>query len=146
MIKRIVFDMDNTLVDEFGATVRPGMVEFLGGLKSKGCTLYLWTNSSRDRAREILVRHGLHGYFEKCIFREDYDPGNRGISKDIGTIGGELLIDDDPAEIEFVKKRGYAGFLIAPYRKNMKTGEGEYQEIMRMVTARDGLMKRVFGR
>jgi beta-phosphoglucomutase-like phosphatase (HAD superfamily) len=146
VITRIVFDMDNTLVDELGATVRPGMPEFLARLRSMGCALFLWTNSSRDRAREILARLELRGYFEKCIFREDYDPDNRGIRKNIGRLNAELLVDDDPAEIAFTKKNGHAAYLIAPYRKNTQVSGKEYREILELVNARGGLLKKMFGR
>jgi len=61
----IVFDMDNTLVDEFGSSVRPGIVDLLKRLRQSGITLVLWTNSRRDRAREILRIHDLHKYFTK---------------------------------------------------------------------------------
>jgi len=35
MITHIIFDMDNTLIDEFGSTVRPGITNFLKTLKKK---------------------------------------------------------------------------------------------------------------
>ena len=63
----------------------------------------MWTNSTKLRAKEILLLHNLHHYFEKFIYREDYDPLNKGMYKDIRKIGGQLLIDDDPAEIQFVQ-------------------------------------------
>ena len=37
----IIFDMDNTLVDEFGATVRPGMRALLNRLKKENHVLIL---------------------------------------------------------------------------------------------------------
>ena len=55
----IVFDMDNTLVDEFGSSVRPGIVDLLTKLRRGGITLIIWTNSRRDRAKEILRIHNL---------------------------------------------------------------------------------------
>jgi FMN phosphatase YigB (HAD superfamily) len=137
MIKHIVFDMDNTLVDEFGSTTRPGIIDFLTNLKNKNFHLYLWTNSTRIRAKEILLYHKLYPYFDKCIYREDYDPLNRGIHKNIRKINGELLIDDDPSEIEFVKMLGYKGYLIKPYRKNSKLKaidyNKEYGEIIKVI-------------
>ena len=119
--------MDNTLIDEFGSTVRPGITNFLKTLKKKNIHLYLWTNSTKLRAKEILLLHNLHHYFEKFIYREDYDPLNKGMYKDIRKIGGQLLIDDDPAEIQFVTKLGCKGFLIKPYRKNSKAPIADYQ-------------------
>jgi len=144
MIKRIVFDMDNTLVDEFGSTLRPGITALLKELKGRGCELYLWTSSTRGRAKEILSLHGLDRYFTKCVFREDYDLENRGVRKDIRKIGGRMLIDDDPAEVEHVRRLGLKGYLIKPYRKNSRTSDAEYRDIMKMVTAEEGLFKKIF--
>ena len=33
------------------------------------------------------------------IFRENYDPQNKGINKDIRKVKGDMLVDDDPSEI-----------------------------------------------
>ena len=115
MIKKIVFDMDNTLIDEFGSTLRPGITAFLEQLKSMNCELYLWTNSSRDRAKEILIHHKLDHYFSKFIYREDYDPENKGVRKDIRKIGGEIL----PA--------GYSIAFTGQAEEFAKTGDGPYQ-------------------
>ncbi len=137
MITHIVFDMDNTLVDEFGSTVRPGMVEFLETLKNKKLHLHLWTNSTKLRAKEILLHHNLHHYFDTYTYREDYDPLNRGIHKDIRKIGGQILIDDDPTEIEYTRKIGCKGYLIKTYRKNSEFNvvdyKKEYDEIIKMI-------------
>lgn len=133
MFKTVVFDMDNTLVDEFGSTVRPGMIDFLKTLKSMNINLCLWTNSTKGRAKDIIRLHGFNGYFSKYVFREDYDPEMKGVRKDIRKIHGELLIDDDPGEIEYARKLGLAGYLIRPYRKNGRVEQGEYAEIMKMI-------------
>ena len=113
----IVFDMDNTLTDEFGADVRPEIVALLNRLKREGHILTLWTNSKRQRALEILSAHNLRKYFSKQIFRENYDPEEKDLRKDIREVKGDILIDDDPQEIEYVKSIGRGGFLISPFRK-----------------------------
>lgn len=105
----IVFDMDNTLVDEWGATLRPGMVSLLTRLRSDRWQLVLWTNSRAERARDILRHHDLRRYFDQCLYREDYDPDNSGRRKDIRMVGGRLLIDDDPREIDYVHGLGPGG-------------------------------------
>ena len=144
MIRRVVFDMDNTLTDEMGASLRPGIRDLLEMLNAMGCELSLWTNSSRERAREILRHHGLNKYFRRFVYREDYDPENRGVRKDIRSIGGELLIDDDPAEIEYVRSLGLKGYLLRPYRKNAPLPPGEDGEIIAMV--RGGLWEWLRGK
>ncbi len=136
--------MDNTLIDEFGSTLRPGITGFLEQLKSMNCELYLWTNSSGNRAREILRLHKLDHYFTKCIYREDYDPANKGIRKDIRKISGEMLIDDDPAETGFTEKLGLKAYLVASYRKNMKTDDNEYKAIMKIIKSDENIFKKLF--
>jgi beta-phosphoglucomutase-like phosphatase (HAD superfamily) len=91
-------DMDNTLIDELGATVRPGIVGFLETL-SKDRKLVLWTNSTKARAIQMLYAHGLREYFSRIIAREDYDPENRDLRKDLGKYDLDILIDDDPMKI-----------------------------------------------
>lgn len=113
----IVFDMDNTLVDEWGATLRPGMVSLLTRLRNDRWQLVLWTNSRAERARDILRHHDLRHYFDHCLYREDYDPDNSGNRKDIRMVGGRLLIDDDPREIEYVRGLGLAALAVQPYRR-----------------------------
>jgi beta-phosphoglucomutase-like phosphatase (HAD superfamily) len=85
----VVFDMDNTLVDSFGSMVRPGIVGLLGQLQKDGHTLVLWTNSRRDRAIEILREHNLRRHFKACICREDYDPDEQDVPKNIRRIKGD---------------------------------------------------------
>jgi phosphoglycolate phosphatase-like HAD superfamily hydrolase len=75
----IVFDLDNTLVDALGSTVRPGIAELLGRLHREGHSLILWTNSRKERAQEILRLHNLRRLFQACIYREDYDPAERDV-------------------------------------------------------------------
>ncbi len=121
----IVFDMDNTLVDEFGATVRPGIVELLTRLKKEGHTLVLWTNSRRDRARQIILDHNLRRFFSAFVFREDYDPEEKGVRKDIRRVRGDVLVDDDPEEIRYMRQIGKKGVLVSSYRKGMKPDKSE---------------------
>ncbi len=130
----IVFDMDNTLVDEFGATVRPGMAALLRRLRKDGHTLVLWTNSARARAAEILRLHGLRPHFAKCLFREDYDPEDRGLPKDIRKVKAGLLIDDDPALCAFVRARGGRALQVSPYRKGRPADLEQIRELYRAIS------------
>lgn len=125
----IVFDMDNTLVDEFGATLRPGIIDLITLLKKEGHILILWTNSRSERARQIIIDNSLRQYFSRFIFREDYDPDEKGIPKDIRKVDGDVLIDDDPEEIAYVKSIGRAGFLVKSFRKGDKVIKDEFSEL-----------------
>ena len=128
--------MDNTLVDEFGSKERPGIRALLDRLTRDGHTLLLWTNSTRMRALDILKYNELRKYFATCIFREDYDPANSGIMKDIRRVKGDILIDDDPAEIAYVRSIGCAGFLIPSYRKGKPVNAQDVEELSRWLEER----------
>ena len=121
----IVFDMDNTLTDDFGIKARPGMKDFLQSLRKEKHRLILWTNSTKDRAIPILKEHQLYALFDKHIFREDYDPNNIGIPKDIREVEGDMIIDDSPEEIAFARKIKKRVYQIEPYR----LGHGEIKNI-----------------
>ncbi|MBF0093009.1 MAG: DUF705 domain-containing protein [Alphaproteobacteria bacterium] len=129
----VVFDMDNTLVDELGKTVRPGMPDLLKRLRRDGVTLILWTSSTRQRARIILSEHDLAGYFARFVFREDYDKDNRGAVKDIRTVGGDILVDDDPKHVHFVRSVGCEAFLIGTYRGGPSLDDGELELLYRRI-------------
>lgn len=136
--------MDNTLVDELGSSVRPGIIHLLKKLKSEGHELKLWTNSKKDRAKTILSELHLKEYFRDCIFREDYDPDDKGIKKDIRKINGDLLIDDDPLEIQFTESIGRFGFHITPFRKGMKENQKELDDLYLLIRKRNSFFGKLF--
>lgn len=129
----IVFDMDNTLMDELGNSVRPGMIDLLNDLIDDGHTLILWSSSTRSRGRYLLHSQALDRYFSQAIFREDYDPHHNGLHKDIRMVNGDLLVDDDPDEIHFVKRIKRAGFLISPYRQHSNPPGQEIAALKKMI-------------
>jgi phosphoglycolate phosphatase-like HAD superfamily hydrolase len=132
---RIVIDMDNTLVDELGAKLRPGIIAFLEEI-AKTNELFLWTNSKKSRAYDILTHHGIRKYFDKLICREDYDPMDQGVRKDIRKINADMIIDDDPAEIEFNRKNRKAGFLVQSFRSNAAVSKNELNDILKEIQRR----------
>jgi hydroxymethylpyrimidine pyrophosphatase-like HAD family hydrolase len=136
---RIVFDMDNTLTDEFGATVRPGMRKLLARLLRDGHELFLWTNSKRQRAVDILNSHNLRRFFKTCLFREDYDPEEKGLLKDIRRIRGDWLIDDDPAETRHAQSTGRRAFTISAYRKGSRPEAEELSRLYKKLSRRRSL-------
>ena len=127
---RIILDLDNTIADEFGRRVRPGMVEFLEQLSADGHELVLWTSSTRDRAELILAEHDLERHFVRTICREDYD--NSG-PKEIRKIGGQAIIDDDPAQVDAAEASGGLGLLITPYRGGPDPNPGELDEFLQAI-------------
>jgi TFIIF-interacting CTD phosphatase-like protein len=126
---KIAIDMDNTIIDEFGSTLRPGILNFLEEVSARH-KLILWTNSKRIRAMEIIDHFDIRKYFTKIISRENYDPGEIGIRKDISQYYCDVLIDDDFEEIKYNESRGKTGILVETYRKNKKVNENEFQEII----------------
>lgn len=130
----IAIDMDNTIVDELGSTMRPGMESFLAKLQSE-YSLILWTNSRRERAKFIILEFGLKKYFQRFIFREDYDPKDSGQKKDCTLAGAGFIIDDDASEIAFNQSKGVPGFKISAYRKSLKDKDyrGEYNGIYKLL-------------
>jgi len=126
---KIAIDMDNTIIDELGSTLRPGIINFLEKVSIKN-ELILWTNSRRIRAMEILDYFNLRKYFTKIISRENYDPEEKGIRKDIAEYNCDIIIDDDIEEIEYNKKNGKVGILVESYRKSKKIDENEMEKII----------------
>ena len=63
---KIAIDMDNTIIDEFGSTLRPGILNFLEEISTRH-ELILWTNSKRMRAMEIIDHFDIRKYFTKII-------------------------------------------------------------------------------
>jgi FMN phosphatase YigB (HAD superfamily) len=127
---KIAIDMDNTIIDEFGSTLRPGILDFLEEISSRH-ELILWTNSKRIRAIEIIDHFDIRKYFAKIISRENYDPREIGLRKDISQYDYDILIDDDPEEIKYCENRGKTGILVEAYRKDKKVNENEFEEIKR---------------
>jgi hydroxymethylpyrimidine pyrophosphatase-like HAD family hydrolase len=126
---KIALDMDNTIIDELGSTLRPGIKNFLKKISSKH-ELILWTNSKRLRTMEILEYFNIRKYFIKIISRENYDPEEKGNKKDIGKYNYDILIDDDSEEIKYNKNKGKTGILVEPYRRNKTVNENELEEII----------------
>ena len=125
---KIAIDMDNTIIDELGSSLRPGIINFLETI-SKGHELILWTNSKRIRTIEILDHFDIRKYFKKIISRENYDPDEKGLRKDIGEYDCDIIIDDDREEVEYNKSKGKIGILVQTYRKDKKMNEKELEEI-----------------
>ena len=153
----IYFDLDNTIIDETGDNVRPGMHELLTSFKRHGVKLSIWTASVRDRAEPILSNLRLKDYFTDFVYRDDYDPDagyGRAKPKDIRFGDGDMLIDDSYNHVEFVKSIGRQGFRITPYISyiNPDPDPIELEQIHTIVLPnvpfkiqRDFLLKRIFG-
>ena len=127
---KIALDMDNTIIDELGQTLRPGIIYFLEKTSQKH-ELILWTNSKRMRTIEILEHFDLRKYFIKIISRENYDPEEKGNRKDIREYNYDIIIDDDIGEIEYNINNGKIGILVETYRKGKIMDENEFEKIIK---------------
>jgi hypothetical protein len=127
---KIAIDMDNTLIDEFGSTIRPGIVDFLEKLSQRH-SLVLWTNSTKARAIDMLYRFNLRNFFEKIIAREDYYDGDAFMPKDLRRFCLDIIIDDDPEEIDFNASHNKTAILVESYRKGKTVNHDELNNIMK---------------
>ena len=79
---------------------------------------------------EILDHFAIRDYFSKIITRENYDPEEKGLYKNISEYDIEILIDDDIGEIKYNLSKGKIAILVSTYRKNNKVNKNELNKIM----------------
>ena len=79
---------------------------------------------------EIIEHFDIRKYFAKIISRENYDPQEIDLRKDISQYDYDILIDDDPEEIAYNESRGKTGILVETYKKDKKVDENEFKQIM----------------
>jgi len=127
-----------------GKYLRPGVVELLERLKSDGHRLSVWTSSTRKRALTVLNDLGLRKYFTDFIFREDYDPENLGVIKDIRRVNGDCLIDDDLKQVNFTKSVGKKAFLVRSYRGGLTASLREMDELYKFIRRVSGIFRSWF--
>lgn len=131
----IVFDMDNVLIDETGATLRPGILDILQSLHRAGQPIVVWTSSTRARAAKILADHGIRPLLSKLITREQYDPENLGLAKQVWTLKPRLFIDDDPFQISMNRQAGVNCVQMAAYRKNTPLPPDDLKALRKAISA-----------
>jgi len=137
---RIAFDLDNTLVDDFAKTLRPGILPLLERLHAKGHTLILFTQSTEARTRTILRDHALEQLFSLVFCREHWDPRNENPVKDLRVVEADVIVDDDPRNIAFAKSIGKHGVVVQGYRGG-RTPANEIALIERAITG--GIVQRI---
>jgi len=141
---KIVFDLDNTLTDDCGRLIRPGIKDLLDRLIDDGHELILWSNSSGNRGWQIIHDHKLSSYFKRKIFREDYDPDSQDLRKDLRFAQADFLVDDSPEEIAFAKsiKKGY--FQISPFHRGRWPAVKELNKLYKAISSQNSLLKRLW--
>ena len=137
--KKVVFDVDHTLIDEKGESVRPGIVELLKSLKDNGVELAVWTASFKARSEPILRNLGLIEYFSDFTYREDYNTDSRrwiSVPKDIRKTNGDILVDDSQKQVDYVNSTGLIGYKMTPYASTEPYNNpdmSELEELHRMI-------------
>ena len=131
----VVFDLDYTLVDRYGTSVRPGVEDLLQHLAVAGHGLALWTAASRYRTENIFAFHDLGRHFDPIVCRDDPLSVQAGGRKDIRRIGGRFLVDDESDQIEYVRGLGLDGFLVAPYSGDPLADEDELDRLLDAIVA-----------
>jgi len=137
--KKVVFDVDHTLIDEKGESVRPGIVDLLKSLKDNGVELAVWTASFKERSEPILRNLGLIEYFSDFVYREDYNTDSRrwiSVPKDIRKTNGDILVDDSRKQVDYVNSIGLVGFKMTPYASTEPYNSpdmSELEELHRMI-------------
>ena len=132
----IYFDLDNTLIDELGQTVRPGMFELLDSFKANNVSMAIWTASVRKRSKPILDNLNLSHYFSDVVYRDDYDPeATFGSSspKRIDALGGDILVDDSQFQCDYVNSVGKIGFKVTPFFSYVDNDLEELEELHKLV-------------
>jgi hypothetical protein len=127
----IYWDLDNTLIDELGQAVRPGIIELLESFKANNLQLSIWTASTKNRAEPIIHNLGLAGYFTSFVYRDDWwgdATFKETPPKDIRFGDGDMLIDDSPRHCKFVESIGLKAFHIKPFFSLGDRYNNEYYE------------------
>lgn len=58
-----------------GVALKPGAMELLARLKESGCRIVLATSSAGERARNVLERDGVAGFFDAMVFGPEVKRG-----------------------------------------------------------------------
>lgn len=129
----IVFDLDNTLINEKASQLRPGALNLIKTLKRDKHKLILWTNSVKSRTLMILKDLKIISYFERIITREDYDPDFKDGLKDIRKVNGDILIDDNPAQKKYARNLNFEVIIVSSYLSYKPISEGEFKDVYKKI-------------
>jgi long-chain acyl-CoA synthetase len=108
-----VFDVDGCLIDSLtGTSVRPGAVELLSQLRSRGCGLLLWSAGGAEYARRRAREHGLVDFFDAFHDKEGRDAAGRYVTDALpADLGSLVFVDDRPEDMPV----GANVVAVAPY-------------------------------
>jgi beta-phosphoglucomutase-like phosphatase (HAD superfamily) len=133
--KKIVFDLDNTLIGKEDQT-RPHAKELLEKLLNDGNEIVIWTYAKREDGMKKIGRSGLAKYFSQIIVREDYASPELGQDtlKDIRVVAGDILVDNRKFNVEQARNAGIKAVKVSSYtRGDSHALEGLYDSISQAV-------------
>jgi long-chain acyl-CoA synthetase len=95
-----VFDVDGTLIDSLtGTSLRPGTVELLGELRSRGCRTILWSAGGALYAGARAVEHGISHLCDDYAAKAARDGDGCFIPAFRDDIGAAVFVDDRPEDV-----------------------------------------------
>jgi len=122
-VKKVVFNLNDTLIDVSTLKLKPNAIELLQALKNQGKEIALWTHSPKSRVQAIFDKNPeLKNHFDindkySVQVREDYAIGEYGnvlptdTLKPIKDIKGDVLVDNNPNQIYMQIKTGNVGLM-----------------------------------
>ena len=97
-------------------------------------------NQSYLPCNSLVMLHRLEG-----LLKENNESNVRkGIKKDIRRLNADILIDDDPNEISFVKSIGRKGILVKSYRTNTRIDQSEIEKLYKAIKKSSGFFSSIF--
>jgi long-chain acyl-CoA synthetase len=93
------FDVDGCLVDALtGASLRPGAVEVLSGVRRDAAAVLLWSAGGADYARRRAEEHGIAEMFDGFFAKDERDDAGRYVPPPFGD-GIAVFVDDQPEDM-----------------------------------------------
>jgi long-chain acyl-CoA synthetase len=96
-----VFDVDGCLIDSLtGTSLRPGTLDLLHHLRSRACTVLLWSAGGADYARRRAAEQGVEDLFDGFHTKSRRDSKGRYIPDEfLVSTAAAVFVDDRPEDM-----------------------------------------------
>ena len=122
---RVVIDLDGTLVGfrhDGTLALNRKLLRAASNLRAQGHTMILWTLGNRKWWREVARQYPVLRQLFHEVYSRDELPGRvtegRGFPeavKDLRIVNGDVLIDNEPAHLEWARRHGLQGrYILVP--------------------------------
>jgi phosphoglycolate phosphatase-like HAD superfamily hydrolase len=126
-----VFDVDGCLIDSLtGTSLRPGARALLEHLRSRGCTVILWSAGGGEYARARAMQFGLEDLVDGCFDKDGRDDDTYRIDHLPLGVDEGVFVDDRPEDLA----AGLDVVSVSPY-----LSDDPYDRGLHAVAARAGL-------